>query len=213
MIKRRVFFLLFSSFLAFSASAQSSKRFDYGLALGVSQQRVNLKTYDKTNLTVPTIQKQGNGFDMSMMARYRFNKNLALRAMPALMFQEFELLYKSSDETHIENRNLVEVVLPIHFTYTWQTGGRVLPSFIAGGNVSYNINPGTEKNKMAVNRTYFGVDVGLGGEMKFKFFSIRPELIYTFGNTNMSATSNNPYNAIIRSLSYDRVSFRLIFFG
>jgi Outer membrane protein beta-barrel domain len=210
MKKSLIFFLLFSVFTAF---AQSAKRFDYGISLGVGFQRMNLKTYEKTNLTVPTIQKHGNGFDMLVMGRYRFNKNLALRVMPGVIFQEFELLYKSPDETHIENRSLVEAALPVHFVYTWQTNGRILPSFIAGANMSYNVNPGNEKNRMAVNRTNFGVDIGLGSEIKFKYFVMRPELLYTFGNTNIVALSNSPYNSVIRSLTRDCVTFRLIFFG
>lgn len=210
MKKGLIILLLFSAFTAFS---QTTKRFDYGIAMGVGFQRLNLKTYDKTSLPVPTIQKHGNGFDLLIMGRYRFNKNLALRVMPGVIFQDFELLYKSADETHIEKRGIVEAALPIHFTYTWQTGGRVLPTFIAGAQVAYNIQAGDENNRMAVNRNSLGVDFGLGGEIKFKFFTVRPELMYTFGNTNMVAPSNSPYNSIIRSLTRDRLTFRLIFFG
>jgi Outer membrane protein beta-barrel domain len=210
MQKGLIFFLLFSAFTAFS---QTTKRFDYGISMGVGFQRLNLKAYDKTNLTVPTIQKHGNGIDLLVMGQYKFNKNLALRVMPGFMLQDFELLYQSADETHLEKRSLVEATLPIHITYTWQLGGRILPSFIAGANMAYNIDAGNEKNRMAVNHNSFGVDIGLGGEIKFSKFSMRPELIYTFGNTNMVAPSNSPYNSIIRSLTRDRVTFRLIFFG
>jgi hypothetical protein len=210
MKKGLTFLLLFSAINAFT---QDLKRLDYGISIGVSAQRLNLKTYDNPNLTMPTIQKHGNGFDLMIMARYRFNKSLSLRVMPGVSFQEMQLLYKSTDETHLEKREFVETVLPIHIVYNWQTKTRFVPSFIAGANVAYNINPGSKTNKMAINRTNFGVDVGLGGEVKFTKFSCRPELIYTFGNSNMSATTNITYNAIIRSLTRDCVTFRLIFFG
>jgi hypothetical protein len=210
MKKGLLFLLLFSASTAFT---QSLKRLDFGISMGYAIQRMNLKTYDNTPFTVPTIQKHGVGFDLSVMARYRFNKNLSVRVLPGFVFQEFELLYKSPDESHIEKRDLVEATLPVHLTYTWQTGGRVLPSFIAGANMSYNINGGDDKNRMAVNHKSMGVDIGLGGEVKFKKFICRPELIYTFGNTNLVAPSSSPYNRVIRSLTHDRVTFRLIFCG
>jgi hypothetical protein len=182
--------------------------------MGVAAQRLNLKTYDnKPNLTVPTIQKQGTGFDLLVMARYKFNNNLSLRVMPGFLFQDMVLMYKSPDELHIEKRDFVEANLPIHIVYNWQMNTRFVPSFIAGANVAYNTHAGAAMNRMAINRTNFGVDVGLGSEVKFPKFTCRPELIYTFGNSNLSVPSNIPYNAIIRSLTRDRVTFRLIFFG
>jgi hypothetical protein len=210
-MKKGLFFLLF--LWAINAQAQKLKNLDFGISMGVSAQRLNLRTFDKPNLTVPTILENGVGFDLFVMARYRFNPNLSLRVMPGFGFQDFQLLYKSTDETHIEKRDLVEAMLPIQFNYTWQTKTRIQPTFIAGATVSYNINPGNEKNKMAVNRTDFGVDIGLGGEIGFQRFKCRPELIYTFGNNNLSAQSAVSYNAIIRSLTRDRITFRLIFFG
>jgi Outer membrane protein beta-barrel domain len=210
MKKGLIFILLFSAVNAYS---QDLTRLDFGISMGIATQRLNLKTYDKPNLPIPTIQKHGNGFDLLVMARYRFNKNLSLRVMPGFLFQDLKLLYKSADEIHIEKRGFVEATLPIHFVYNWQTKTRFIPSFIAGANVAYNLEAGNEMNRMAINRTNFGVDVGLGGEIKFKKFNCRPELMYTFGNSNLSAPSNIPYNAIIRSLTRDRVTFRLIFFG
>jgi hypothetical protein len=210
-MKKGLIFILVCTTLV--AQSQNIKNFDFGISTGVSAQRLFLKTNDKPNLTVPTVLKNGVGFDLLVMARYRFNNNLALRVMPGICFQEFELLYKSTDETHIENRSLVETVLPIQINYTWQTKTRILPTLIAGATVAYNINPGNEKNRMAVNRMDLGVDIGVGGEIDFKKFKCRPELIYTFGNSNVSAASNVSYNAIIRTLTRDRITFRLIFFG
>jgi Outer membrane protein beta-barrel domain len=200
--------------LGVAAHAQDLKRLSFGVSMGVAAQRLNLKTYDnKPNLTVPTIQKHGTGFDLLVMARYKFNNNLSLRVMPGFLFQDMALLYKSPDEVHVEKRDFVEATVPIHIVYNWQMNTRFVPSFIAGANVGYNINAGNTMNKMAINRTNFGVDVGLGSEFKFQKFNCRPELIYTFGNSNLSVPSNIPYNAIIRSLTRDRVTFRLIFFG
>jgi Outer membrane protein beta-barrel domain len=210
MKKGLVFILVFTTLVA---QSQNIKNFDFGISTGFTAQRLFLKTTDRPNLTVPTVLKNGVGFDLLIMARYRFNKNLALRVMPGFSFQEFELLYKSTDETHIEKRELVEAVLPIQINYTWQTKTRIQPTLIAGATLAYNINPGNDKNRMAVNRTDLGVDIGVGGEIDFKKFKCRPELIYTFGNSNVSAASNASYNAIIRSLTRDRVTFRLIFFG
>ncbi len=210
-MKKGLIFLL--SFSALTVFAQNIKKLDFGISIGVAAQRLNLKTFDNPNLPLPTIQKHGNGFDLLVLARYRFNQNLALRVMPGFMFQDLELLYKSPDEIHIEKRSFAEATLPIHITYNWQTKTRVLPSFIAGANIAYNLEPGNSMNKMAINRTNFGVDIGLGGEVKFAKFICRPELIYTFGNSNLSAPSNIPYNQIIRSLTRDRITFRLIFLG
>jgi hypothetical protein len=213
MKKGFIFLFVCATFTAFSQNINHFKRLDFGISMGIAAQRLNLKTYDKPNVPIPTIQKNGNGFDLLVMARYRFNKNLSLRVMPGVLFQDMALVYKSTDETHIEKRDFVETTLPIHINYTWQTGTRILPSFIAGANVAYNINAGNQNNRMAVNRTNFGVDVGLGGEINCKWFVCRPELMYTFGNTNLSAPSNVFYNSIIRSLTRDRVTFRLVFGG
>ncbi len=209
MKKTLLFSLLLMRFAAFGQTDDA--RFGLGVSLGVLQQDLLLTPSNVPISTAPTVISKGAGFELAILARYRLGRHWSLRAIPGVTFREFTLLYRFPSG-YVEKKNeTVELSLPLHVVYKFAAMGRWTPSLLVGVQVSQIIDEGNSESRVLLQKTNFGVDVGIASEITTRHFVCRPELVYTFGINNLAAVSNNPYNSAIQNLRRDGLLLRLIF--
>ncbi len=199
-----------TAFLVFAAAilyAQSKKQPHLGISIGVNQNNYIIK---KTNWMQPPINYNDSlnsissnssiGFNLGISYYLTLTKNILLRptyimALPSTGKLTFER--KSASKT-LDLRS-------ISFTFSVPVNFKISTK---GFNPYLTIGPGfsfltqNDDAKQQVEFKTFNLfgQIGFGGEVPFKYFKIKPELLYSIGFSDMRKRKDNIYNNTISNL-------------
>lgn len=154
------------------------------------------------------------GFVVDMMLW----KYMSFRILPTVGFYEQDLTYRMTDgstERQLKDATMVE--LPLMLKYKSARRGNVA-MYVTGG-ISPSIEAAGKGDELdAVDRLELrnwnvAIDAGIGFDLYFPLFKFSPEVRYSWGLRNMLTDEINPYNAALKKLTYQNISFYITFEG
>lgn len=213
---KRVLILCTSMFLTTVIYAQKIgfwDRFYVGISTGVHSHDVRIDYVEDQNMNAEITLFQPFGYNLSSGVSFEINKNFKTSFYPLISFQETEIEYNNSGTRKIESlMNGLTVELPVQFIVSPLNTKKVQPEIAFGGSMVFDISDDNYENELVTTSNKYTIDFGLGLNTAFKYFIMKPEIIYSRGLTNMrnSVESVQPN---IRGVYRDRWMFRVLFYG
>jgi hypothetical protein len=205
--------IIFFVFAVSILNGQSKKPQHFGISIGVGQNNYKIKKsnwmqtpIDYNDSLNSISSKSSIGINLGLSYYLTLTKNILLRptytmTLPSTGKLTFER--KSASET-LDVRN-------ISFTFSVPVNFKISTK---GFNPYLTIAPGfsflaqNDDVKHQVEFKTFDLlgQIGFGGEVPFKYFKIKPELLYSTGFSDMRKRKDNIYNNTISSLLQQNLS-------
>ena len=201
--------------LAFAQDPVSPKLPSMGILLGVdySNLAAEIREPGNTYLYREIESERGVGFSLGVFYRLRLNKNFTILPQAILAFQNANVDFSLPNQTiqKVEIQPLT-IEFPVHFVYTTNFSKGINPSIAIGARYIYDITERADDLQQDLNRSDFALDIGGGLEFDFKMFKMKPELLYSFGTTNLRNNNNDLLNYEIGKIIRDKFSIRMTFY-
>jgi len=201
---------------AFAQAPVSPKSHSMGILLSMDYSNLMAKSRESNNVPEYTTleTEAGWGFSMGVFYRLRLNENFAILPQAVLAFQDnkvdFRLQNQTTQKVEIQP---VTVEFPIHLVFTKNFGKSISPSVALGAKYVHDISEREGDFQQDFNRSNFALDVGGGVEIDFKKFKLKPELLYSFGMTNLKNNNNDLLNYEVGRVIRDKFSIRILFYN
>jgi len=192
---------------------QSKKPQHFGISIGVGQNNYQIKksnwiqTPINYNDSLNSISSKSSiGFNLGLSYYLTLTKNILLRptytmALPSTGKLTFER--KSASET-LDLRS-VSFALSVPVNFKISTKG-FNPYLTIGPGFSFLAQNDDVKHQVEFKAFNLLGQIGFGGEVPFKYFKIKPELLYSTGFSDMRKRKDNIYNNTISSLLQQNLS-------
>jgi len=96
--------------------------------------------------------------------------------------------------------------------YTTNFDKGINPSISLGARYIHDITEREGDLQQDLKRNDFALDVGGGLEIDFKKFTMKPELLYSFGTVNLRNNNNDLLNYEVGHIIRDKFSIRMTFY-
>lgn len=158
------------------------------------------------------------GWKVGFIVDMALQEYISFRVLPTVGFYEYDLTYRFTDGRTIRElkpATMVEVPLMLKYKSArrgnvamYITGG-LSPSFEAAGKGDqFDTQEG-----LALRDWNVAVDAGIGFDLYFPLFKFSPEVRYSWGLRNMLTGDPNEYDAALKKLTYQNISFYVTFEG
>ena len=154
------------------------------------------------------------GFSVGVLAEYKINENIALRAIPSMHFGSKDVKFTNmlTGDTEFQNLKSTYISLPIDVKFTGERFNNYRPYLVAGVNPMYDLTVKKGKNLLLKPFNCY-LEVGFGCDFYGPFFKFIPEIKFAYGlgnilNKNRSDLTNP--DPLIFSKSIDRASSKMI---
>lgn len=225
----RIVCLLFCALMVIPAMAQrkqkyksaknlphfDDRRYHFGFMLGynVADFYIDRKPeldFATEVLTVNTTNQPG--FNLGIITSLNINKNISLRFLPTLTFQDRELVYSfqaGSDSTRTFNKRVESTFIdfPVNFKFRTDRVGNFAAYALAGGRFAIDMqsqrdvkNVLLEELIVKTERNDWSLEFGGGFDFFLKYFKFGIELKMLVGQPNMLIDDGSPFSDPINSL-------------
>ena len=189
------------------------KLFHMGFQLGL-----NFMSYGITDSNLPIAPLGGEvmyarvssllpGFGVAFVMDLRLSRHLNLRITPGLEFAQRTLSYATKDGPYegwvmgtdkIRTQNLlhIPISIPVYLKWSANRERNYRPYLLAGGGVSFNVNP-SKVDDYVQTKVFDGfVEGGFGCDFYFPWFKFCPQLTYRVGFANQLKTIDTYTNPL-----------------
>lgn len=175
--------LVITSLTCYSQSETIDKKLEFGFNLGVN--RVNLMIDEAPSL-LPSYSGNRFGFDLGILMNYNISKLISFSPQAELSFNKSNVNNYWTGTEYILPTSLG---VKAHFQFNLSQS-KISPYIICGPSARLDVK--NELNYPKPSRN-LAIDLGIGLENKYDFFTFSPEIIYSFGLNNVSQTVNDVY--------------------
>lgn len=194
----------------------------FGITMGINSSRFKvyksaMMILNDTILTVNT--KAGPGFNLGIMSNLRINKRFDLRAIPAMVFGEKNLVYLVRDysikKDTVTKFNIQNIYfdMPVQIKFKSDRYKDFRMYMIGGGKYSYDLaalgKARKATNIVKLNANDISAEFGIGAEFYFPLFILAPELKISHGLNNILF----PDHHLIFSSVLDKLKSRTLTFS
>jgi len=226
-LRTRLCFLPFLLLLAAPLSAQRDKRivqenlptfdlrpfhFGFLLSYNTSDLFLTMKPSSLTDTLLTLDHIRQPGFNLGIVASYNMNKNLSVRFLPTLSFQERKLQYKfrRSDGAEVIFQKPVEstyLEFPVLLKFRTDRINNVAMYMVGGGKFAIDMasqkdvdNALDDEIVVKLNKYDYAAEVGAGMDMFLPYFKFGIELKAAFGIPNLLIDDGTRFSAPIESI-------------
>ncbi|HEY8405116.1 MAG TPA: outer membrane beta-barrel protein [Flavobacteriales bacterium] len=151
------------------------------------------------------------GFNLALLASLNINKNVNLRFVPGLSFQDRRLIYrfieKGRPETFLKNTESVWLQFPLLLKLRTNRVGNFAAYALVGGAYGIDMQSQRDVNEnvagkivIKMEKTDITVDAGGGFDFFLPYFKFSIELKTAFGMKNLLIQENNMFTDPITKL-------------
>lgn len=154
------------------------------------------------------------GFSLGLMYRFNISEQFSIAPQTIIAFQKNMLIYDlENQDNHQASIRPALIELPLHFVFSQSKNKKVSPQVFGGGRYTHDISKQEPDVKLNLKKNNFAIDLGTGLDIAFNKFSLKPELIYSFGVVNLKNNDADLFNSAIERISRDKISFRIVLSG
>lgn len=208
-------------------AAFDTKKFHFGFALSGNRSDFNVELspdYSLGDSLQSIINQPQAGFDLGLVASWDATKNLHVRFIPGLSFQDRSLEYRFEEqgETSLKVRRTesVYVNFPLLLKLRTDRIGNFAAYALVGGKFSKDMQSQEETNQQlssdVILRLESGnssIDLGAGVDIFLPFFKFSIEGKFELGNRNILIQDDSRYSAPLQSLKTRSFILSLCFEG
>jgi hypothetical protein len=204
------------------------KRFHFGFLISgnTADYRIKFKpdfTFSDSLLAIENVPQ--SGFNLALLASLDMTKNLRLRFIPGLSFQDRGLNFKFLDpegKTDVLFRRTESVYLDFPLVLKLRTNrvGNFAAYALVGGKYSIDMqsqkdvdNDSESQKIIKLQKTDYSLDVGGGIDFFLPFFKFALEIKTALGFPDILIQENTQFSSPIESLKTRTVVFSLTFEG
>lgn len=191
------------------AQSKETKRFTPGLILGIDMQSLGIQALDTREPDKAAVRsgRPGLGSSIGIFGRKHLWRGLFFQPALALSYTKNAVSYRTEGKQEFR---FLDAEIPLHLVVTnWQKQEFPLRAcVIFGGRLGWNFaqNPA---NLLKVSQERFGLDLGLGAEIKIKKWRLQPAFIYSHGLNNLHRIENAQYDDVVGNIVRDKLSLRI----
>lgn len=227
----KVVAILVLSLMSFSGYAQNdptenlidynSQWIHYGFLIGLHSSKYRIqyadeyRDLDSLHSVVPD---NLPGWKVGFVVDMFLHEHFSFRLLPTVGFYEHDLTYRYTDGTSFrELKDATIVELPTMIKYRSARRGNV--AMYAVGGLSPSLEAAGKGDELDAGKRLtlrdwnFSVDAGFGFDLYFPLFKFSPEVRYSWGLRNMLTGDPNEFNAPLKKLTYQNISFYVTFEG
>lgn len=209
--------LLVITQFAFAQAPVSPKTFPMGIILGTDFSHLQARSGPISNspLEYTTLETEARlGFNLGILYRFQLNESFDIVPQAILSFQENTVDYRTQNQT-IEKTTIqpLTVELPVHIVFTKDFDKKISPSVSLGARYIHDITKREGDYQQDLKHNDFAIDLGGGLEINFNKFKMKPELLYSFGTTNLRNNNNDLLDYEIGRIIRDKLSIRIVFYN
>lgn len=212
MIKKVIlfgFFLMVSAtFFAQRERVENLPTFDdrkihYGFYLGLNQNDFKLNLRNSTIFGADIIVEPTAGFNVGLIAEYRFHKNLSVRFEPGLMTNSKKIIFNHLSNSANPRDSIREVGstylhIPVILKFSTDRYKNIRPYVLAGVSYDHNFssNEANQDDNSAgqfrMKTSNFMYEVGMGIDIYLSFFKFSPSIRGVFAINNEIKYDDDP---------------------
>lgn len=205
--------------------AFDNQKFHFGFSLGYNNASYLLsRNYNNTTIKALEIQNMP-GFDIGLISVYHISKNLKLKFVPTISFQDrlvqYDFVEFNSGSVQLQDQKIESTIIefPVLLKVRTNRIQNFAAALLLGGK--YYIDANSDKNVFDTENLQFlktqdqdyAMIIGGGFDFFLEYFKLGLELKYNHGFNNMLFQDHNYYSDPIKSL-YSRVwTFTITFEG
>ncbi len=189
-------FLLATSAFSQSENAMTEKKVKFGFNLGANYS--NLKT--NSDLPSNTTISNGAGVTMGLIMDYALSNHFHISPKTELSFNQSKVEMKSLEQpgfTYKVYPVTLDIMTHAYYKIGHNTSG---PYVLAGPNFRIPVKDKSNSENQFKSNSDFAVDFGIGFDFVNRFFTIAPELRYSYGMLNVSGDPQIP------NLNYNKIT-------
>lgn len=204
-----------------------TKKYHFGFAISGNRSDFNLALtpdYSFSDSLQSIINQPQAGFDLGLVASWDATKNLHVRFIPGLSFQDRSLEYRFEEDggTDLKVRRTESVYLnfPLLLKLRTDRVGNYAAYALVGGKFSRDMQSQEETNQQLASdfilRLESGnssIDLGAGVDIFLPFFKFSIEGKFELGNRNILIQDDSQYSAPLQSLKTRSFILSLCFEG
>lgn len=200
----------------------------FGFALGYNASSFFLDTKPGAipqDSVLSVVPKGQPGFHLGIITSLNFNKNIHLRFVPSISFQDRIISYEfrepdtsiSSYEKHVESTNLE---FPLLFKFRTDRINNVAYYLVAGGKVTIDMATQKDVNNdiddeivIKLEKTDFAAEIGAGMDFFLPYFKFALEVKGAFGIPNQFIDDGTRFASPIESIRTKGIYVSFLFEG
>lgn len=209
-------------------AAFDTKQYHFGFALSGNSAgfRTSLSPIDSLSGTLLGIENRPqSGFNLAMIASWNFNKNIRIRFLPGLSFQDRALVYnfKQDDggvDPVVRRTESVYLDFPLAIKLRTNRVGNFAAYGLIGAKISKDMQSQEDVNQalledflLILDSRNNSFDLGAGIDLFLPFFKFSIEGKFELGSTNVLFQDGNSYANPIESLQTRSFIISLCFEG
>ncbi len=208
-------------------AAFDTKKYHFGFALSGNSSDFNVNlTPDFTfsDSLQAIINTPQAGFNLALVASWNATKNVHIRFLPGLSFQDRTLAYRflKEEETDLKQRRTESVYLdfPLMLKLRTDRVGNFAAYALVGGKLSKDMQSQEETNQQLQSEYILrlesgnsSIDLGAGVDIFLPFFKFSIEGKFELGQRNILIQDESRYSAPLQSLKTRSFILSLLFEG
>lgn len=175
-----------------------SKKIHFGFSLGLNYMDYNF-SFNKTPEIRAEVASIQPGFNVGVIADYKFNNDFSLRALPALEFGTRKITFIKEKEKLEGQFESIIIDLPLVLKYKAKRLNNSRPYFISGFGLKYDVQ--AKKNIKPENNLFirtkpidFYYQFGFGIDWYFPYFKWSTEIKFAIGLRDILEHSHDAKN-------------------
>jgi len=215
-------------YVAVNLPGFDQRKYHFGFTIGLNRSdftihRTNDTQYRDSLLTLENTSLPG--FILGIVSTYRFTKNVAVRFIPSLSFQDRKLNYtfETTDSTGVFYEKIVEstfVEFPVLFKFRTNRIGNFAAYTILGGKYMIDMSSKKDVESIALKdlvvktkKNQLAAEVGFGMDFFLPYFKFGIELKMGIGVSNVLIKENHKFDEPLDKLFPKSYIFALTFEG
>ncbi len=208
-------------------AAFDSKKYHFGFSLSGNQSDFNLTQrpdFTFSDSLKQIVNQPQAGFNLALVASWNMTKNLHLRFLPGLSFQDRTLEYhfQGEDEIDIKSRRTEAVYLDFPLLLKLRTDriGNIAAFALIGGKLSKDMQSQEETNQQLQSEYILrlesgnsSIDIGAGVDIFLPFFKFSIEGKFELGRKNILIQDESEFSAPLDALKTRSFILSLCFEG
>lgn len=208
-------------------AAFDAKKFHFGFSLAGNQSDFNLihrPDFTFSDSLLQMVNQPQAGFNLALVASWNMTKNLRLRFLPGLSFQDRTLEYhfQGDDEINVKSRRTEAVYLDFPLLLKLRTDrvGNIAAFALVGGKLSKDMQSQEETNQQLQNEFILrlesgnsSIDIGAGVDFFLPFFKFSIEGKFELGRRNILIQDESEFSAPLEGLKTRSFILSLCFEG
>lgn len=216
-MKKLLHFLLLAAApaLLFGQADEQPRRFSLGALVGFESQTLDWTTLPGGDPNEPArvwADRPKPGASVGVFGVWHLSKSVAIRPQLVAAFTRNRLFFRAGDQTvTAHDYRFADLELPVHLVFTNPKGRLpVHGSILLGGRFAWNFAQSQPAEGLQLYRDCLALDLGVGLEIHLGKLRLRPEVLYSYGLSNLNDAVETPEYWRIGKAVRDRVSVRIL---